>query len=543
SGTYTINASVKYTNPNLNTYTLQEQAPANVDVGKLFVTNIEEFFMIVRNIQPPPPDETPPWYTQSFDDSNGEVGEGTIVNVSVYWKDNVQLDKAIFRHNASGVWQNISTCSLTSNESWCNKTIDTTGYAGKTICWNMYANDTAGNWNKSMPETLHCFNVLLDTIPPTIVLNFPDNNYNTTSTAINFNFSATDSNSENLTCNITVNGIVVAENLIATNATPYNKTVSSLDLGTSFWNVTCKDQAGNTNTSVTRFFTIITYPKNFNISLHSDGSTLILRWSAVEGATNYEIFITSDYFSGFPTSPNITTNKTSYNDTTAGTVAKRFYEIQAIRGSAVKRSNVTVAKYEKQLQLGWNLVSLPLNLTHKHLGPLSSYPDPLPTNPTNSIVAVYRLIPGTETWERCDHSSTGWYQAAGSENFTTLNETEGYWLETNSSTSVIFVGSVFKSNTTVELAENWNLIGWSSIQDATLPTGGEPPAYPFTCSPSNAIRRLYRYNGTSFEMTNHFDNWGWYPADNTPLFTSINKTEGYYVKVIPSTNWTLEALK
>ena len=213
------------------------------------------------------------------------------------------------------------------------------------------------------------------------------------------------------------------------------------------------------------------------------------------------------------------------------------------RDSASKRSNKTLAKIAKQLINGWNLVSLPVNLTYKHLGLESTYPNPLPTNPSDCIISIYRLIRGTQNWERCDHTAQGWSQAAGSENFTELNLTEGYWLETNQSCNLSFVGSVTKNNLSSQLAEGWNLIGWHSIQNASLPTGGEPPSYPFACNPTNAIRRLYMYNGTGFESTNHFDNWGWWPSDNTPGFTSINPTLGYYLRALPSTIWTIEPLK
>jgi len=104
-------------------------------------------------------DSEAPQYSQDGDNSSGSVRQGTSVIVHVYWQDNVGLSKAIFRTNESGSWQNVSTCELSGTSGWCNATIDTSGDAGKIICWNQYANDTSNNWNNSMSETLHCFSV------------------------------------------------------------------------------------------------------------------------------------------------------------------------------------------------------------------------------------------------------------------------------------------------------------------------------------------------------------------------------------------------
>ncbi|MEM4153137.1 MAG: NosD domain-containing protein [Candidatus Pacearchaeota archaeon] len=104
-------------------------------------------------------DDEAPRYSQDNDNSTGSVVQGKTVKVYVYWQDNVGLSHAIFRTNESGTWQNVSICSFSGANGWCNATIDTTGDAGKTICWNQYANDTSNNWNTTMSETLHCFRV------------------------------------------------------------------------------------------------------------------------------------------------------------------------------------------------------------------------------------------------------------------------------------------------------------------------------------------------------------------------------------------------
>jgi hypothetical protein len=105
------------------------------------------------------PDSKSPIYTYDSDDSKGNISTGEKVNLSVRWEDNVGLGKALIRINITGSWQNYASCFIFGPSSWCNQTIDTTGYTKKT-CWNQWANDTSDNWNGTMPENIHCFNII-----------------------------------------------------------------------------------------------------------------------------------------------------------------------------------------------------------------------------------------------------------------------------------------------------------------------------------------------------------------------------------------------
>lgn len=106
-------------------------------------------------------DGTTPYYSNQADDAGTGVESGAIVNVSTYWADAVDLDIIRFRTNSSGVWSDNATCALSgeTNETWCNKTINTTNLGGKTVCWVQVANDTAGNTNETMGENDECFGV------------------------------------------------------------------------------------------------------------------------------------------------------------------------------------------------------------------------------------------------------------------------------------------------------------------------------------------------------------------------------------------------
>jgi PGF-pre-PGF domain-containing protein len=206
-------------------------------------------------------DTTPPTYSNDADNSSGSVVEGTIVNVSTLWQDNNALDTAIFRTNETGAWTNVSTCTLSGISSWCNKTIDTTGDAGKKICWNQWANDTAGNWNSSMPETTHCFNVTAADNPPTWSNNQTSfiATYSPTTPSY-FNITWQDDNGVSVVLfesNWSGSPVNYSMSLIAGNATNGTYSYSAiLPAGSHYWRSWANDTANQWNSSDIWAFTV-----------------------------------------------------------------------------------------------------------------------------------------------------------------------------------------------------------------------------------------------------------------------------------------------
>ena len=104
-------------------------------------------------------------------------------------------------------------------------------------------------------RTSHIF-FRIDRTFPNITLLFPPPGFNTTLSTVEFNFTVRDSLDPHLSCNLTLDGAVVASNINATNNTVVNVTVENIGTATHFWNVSCIDDAGNLNISETRNFTV-----------------------------------------------------------------------------------------------------------------------------------------------------------------------------------------------------------------------------------------------------------------------------------------------
>lgn len=105
-------------------------------------------------------------------------------------------------------------------------------------------------------------NFTVDLFAPTIDLNLPSNTSVLTQSNVNFNFTVNDSIDSGLSCNLTVNSLVV-DSFTATNGTLTNRLINGLYDGLNYWNVTCIDDALNSNTSLTRVITVQEPPTVF----------------------------------------------------------------------------------------------------------------------------------------------------------------------------------------------------------------------------------------------------------------------------------------
>jgi len=200
-------------------------------------------------------DTTPPSYGQNYDDAGSVTYEGAVINVYVYWTDaGVGLDSAVFRTNQTGAWTNATTCAFAGNTAgWCNTTINTSGNAWQTICWNEYANDTLARLNASMPET-HCFYVTANK-PPQITLNQPANNTAYNETMVNgvFNFTAVDDQNTTMECSIYLDSILNQTNSSTLNNTLTEFLINGITSGSHSWLVNCSDGELNSISEVRTF--------------------------------------------------------------------------------------------------------------------------------------------------------------------------------------------------------------------------------------------------------------------------------------------------
>lgn len=120
--------------------------------------------------------------------------------------------------------------------------------------WSVECTDTDANTNSSETRTF-----FKDISPPIINLTSPENNsgIDANLNAV-FKWIASDTLDDLLVCDLIVDSNI-EDSSFATSGFERTEPVSGLSIGTHYWNVTCTDQAGNSNTSKTYTFNY-TYP-------------------------------------------------------------------------------------------------------------------------------------------------------------------------------------------------------------------------------------------------------------------------------------------
>ena len=164
----------------------------------------------------------------------------------------------------------------------------------------------------------------------------------------------------------------------------------------------------------------------FNASLSNDpdGNITLYEWDFGDGSNATGVIVNHSYLNA----GNYTvTLKVTDNGGAENTITKE-----------VKVSSII----SLPLTSGWNLISVPLNLTSWKLGNESLVGDPLNVTPKNSLTSIYRYNATSGLFEKCDHfDDWGWWPATGSESFTELEPGRGYWVMAKNDCNLTFTGT------------------------------------------------------------------------------------------------------
>ncbi|MFH0978177.1 MAG: Ig-like domain repeat protein [Candidatus Woesearchaeota archaeon] len=464
----------------------------------------------------------------------------------------------------NGSWDNISVrrfvknLPLTGNLKEERFVFRSSNSSGKDALWTMSWNTASASLGNYSAVSLAAnsnylngvgyasFRLGPDLSPPVITPLLPVHGLNTTNTTIVFNWLATDRVDTNISCNFSLNGVFKSK-VYSVNSKQSNYTLANPAAGFNYWNVTCIDDANNSNKSQTRFVVVVKAPQTFMVMLAPDNRSVSLNWSNASYSDYYAVYIGKNQ-TYFYSTPNITLSKVlNWTDQSSASSLIRFYRIAVVRGDARKFHNNTVGKHLVTLYPDWNMVSLPLILANSELkNQTNNGYDPL-FKPSHCVKEIWRYNSTMSAlWEETVYEGSYWLPGSGSTNFTSLDRVAGYWFYNNLTQNCNYtvVGSLPTSNTTVHLNSDYNLVGWNSEDSSLLPTNAQPD-YPLQIAPVNSIKYAYYYDSVidQFKGSIHYDNWGWWPSSAPRNLLGLEPGKSYYLKTLRKSNWTLRSIK
>ena len=305
--------------------------------------------------------------------------------------------------------------------------------------WSVNCTDTAGNVGNSNVK-----NITVDYTKPSIILNYPNAAQVFEIISIEFNFTAIDNLDTNLTCNLTIGGVVNRSSIAAPNGTITNLTIGGFNEGIHLWNATCTDDSLNTNVSPTRNFTVSLgppkfFPEDTQIAINNSNprryNVLQISTNATdESALNLVIFSWNDT-GVWVNASNISLNQLSVNYTVNVTVTAAANSLVGYVFHAKDMSNnfnTTVLRtfVVESSPPTTPTILLPANNSRNNRQPLSLNAT-FPADADNDAISIYYYING-----RLNQTSA---------TNTTLNASDGSYILNVSLSD----GTNFSSNATV----------------------------------------------------------------------------------------------
>ena len=184
--------------------------------------------------------------------TNASPKYNELATFNATWTDDVGLSGYIFWSNASG---NSSFIPFTGLTNYSNYSMVINYTRGTNISFIFYANDTTGNMNQTLLQTL----LVNDTAPSIATINRPQMYYNYSSPRIEFNLSATDIDNDALRFFVYVNGTLNSSQTVK------NFTYNFSQQGYYYLEILASDDYQNASANSTAiYFTTYNSPVWFN---------------------------------------------------------------------------------------------------------------------------------------------------------------------------------------------------------------------------------------------------------------------------------------
>jgi hypothetical protein len=253
-----------------------------------------------------------------------------------------------------------------------------------------------------------------------------------------------------------------------------------------------------------------------NLKAWVNGTDIVLNWTSSPSVDvmHYNIY-RSKTQEGFDfTYPHALTSKTTWRDRGAGDgdTNEYYYIVRAVDKALYNDTNqVKAAKFVKQVNIGWNMVSIPLIMSK--------------INPREVLQTVNDSLRNALLYDSFDKIDQWKSTMAG--DLTNINNTMGFWVYVNSSDYLIAAG-VVADVTVIPLNTGWNFVGYPSYTNLTLTqalSGVNWQSVQFYRS-EDVQGDFWKHNATN-------------KPDTLNDLKMLRRGEGYWLYVIQEGNWTV----
>lgn len=258
-------------------------------------------------------------------------------------------------------------------------------------------------------------------------------------------------------------------------------------------------------------------PSNILLIAENTDNSIIVYWGLANGAESYNIYTSDDPTNFNFNNPSATVTGTNYTDNAASASQKKFYVVRAKNNEGTEEKNtMIVGKFDLNLFLGANLVSLPLVPFDKSIIEVmhqdSNY---------RPVVMIKTLSNGqfvTSTF-KTDNAPNFWT----TDELTTIENNKAYYFVSQENTKLTIVGYYSKENQKINLDEGMNYIGLLSFSEFNLKD--------ILLQDNSSYKYLeisQRNQDGSFDIATYYPSEDlWFSATG---FNSLKPGEGYILK-------------
>lgn len=253
-----------------------------------------------------------------------------------------------------------------------------------------------------------------------------------------------------------------------------------------------------------------------------------LSWNALSGASDYEVYRETSPYQPLPATPYATVSDTFFVDIDAVGVdtTDYFYRIRALSGVTEIALSKEVGKYDFQLQLGWNLISLPLIIDQIAIDSVIGTQLTGGNSPVESdVIYYYNGSSYVSAWLYAPLQK--WFGT-----LTTIEPDRGYWIQIQDGHPgklLTFIGEVADSARQILLSKGWNMIG--SCYPLEVPLGQSNLSESGFTGGINPLvsDKIYGYSEGGYDSA-------WLYAPTAGWFGTLQllrPNKGYWIYILP----------